>query len=123
MTRYLIGGALASAAITLAGIHTPVAAQQPVCAPRAVLIAMLTKRYGERLRVIARENRGYVVELHTGPSGSWTLVFSRADGRSCAVAAGQRHRILPPAASGTDDAPSGKSDIPAPAPKPRDSQF
>ena len=140
MTRYLIGGAIASAAFLLAGVPAPADAQRPVCAPRAVLVEMLSKRYGERLRVVARENRGFVVELHGGPSGSWTLVISHPNGKSCAVAAGRQHRVLPRSADGTSGAPGTpgsdgkpKSGIPtpapsptprsAPAPKPRDTQF
>ena len=133
MTRYLIGGAIASAAFLLAGALAPAVAQRPVCAPRAVLVEMLAKRYGERLRIVARENRGFVVELHSGPSGSWTLVISHPNGKSCAVAAGRQHKILPPdddtpgapSAPGPEEKP--KSGTPAPAsplpPKPRDKQF
>lgn len=120
LRRFVVGAVLALASLN---ISTSAIAQRPACGPRSVLIDALTKRYGESLRLIARENRGFVIEFYAGPKGTWTLVFSRADGRACAVAAGQKHAFV----SDGDKSAPGKTPapgaVPAPTPSQPDKQF
>ena len=91
---------LAAAAIAVAG---PALAQQPPpCGPRAAIVAALAERYGETLRIRARDQRGGLIEMFAAGNGSWTMLVTRPDGTlACVVGAGTDYDDKPPAEPGT----------------------
>lgn len=62
----------------------------PMCAPRSDIVAQLEKKYGETRRGAGLQNRGAVTEVFaSAKTGTWTIIVTRPDGTSCAVAAGE----------------------------------
>jgi len=60
------------------------------CAPRDSIVAQLEKKYGETRRGAGLQNRGAVTEVFaSAATGTWTIIVTRPDGVSCAVAAGE----------------------------------
>lgn len=103
-TRLL--AALAALLLT-AGTFNSVLAQNapPPCKPTSEVPAFLGERYGEVLvsRGLLQDGSG-TLSMYIGANGSWTAVIDRADGISCAVAAGQAWTAYSPEfpAQGTD---------------------
>ncbi len=92
------------AALSLANAQ-PALARQAACAPRAELIAELATRYGETRQGAGLQDDTLVMEIYaSAESGSWTVVYTRPDGLSCAVASGDAWL--------TDERPAAK-DAPA----------
>lgn len=92
----------AAAALVLTGDAHPAfaATGPPVCGEPAALAELLRERFGEELRVRAREAGGLRLEFYVAGTGTWTLVVTDAERlRSCAVAAGTEweERRTPPA--------------------------
>lgn len=82
---------------------TPTVAQGQ-CAPRGAVVEMLAEGYGEARSGIGIWSNGTVVELFTAPTGTWTLVYTRPDGVTCAIASGEawEHTQDAPPPPGTD---------------------
>ncbi|MCC7049612.1 MAG: hypothetical protein IT562_23080 [Alphaproteobacteria bacterium] len=59
------------------------------CGDRAELLAHLKDKYQENQTGFGITQKGGVVELMTSEDGSWTLILSFANGRSCLMATGQ----------------------------------
>lgn len=79
-------------ALTLAAIlSSPVFAQESApCAPRESIVTQLESKYGETRRGAGLQNRGAVTEVFANlETGTWTILVTRPDGVSCAVAAGE----------------------------------
>lgn len=95
--------------LALAVLATPAAAQQqqpgadvdpsarpprlaggsaPACGDRNDLLAQLKDKYKETPTGFGMTGQGSVVELITSENGSWTLVLSFPNGRSCLMATG-----------------------------------
>lgn len=89
-----IGSAAALSVATLAA--TPVQAQVP-CAPRAVVIERLKSGYGEDLSGVGIQSTAQVVEVWIAPgTGTWTVLMSLADGKTCIIASGTDWQQLDP---------------------------
>ncbi|MXU64511.1 hypothetical protein GSH16_03550 [Rhodobacteraceae bacterium KN286] len=72
----------------LAFWHGAAQAQGGQCGDRTDIVTQLHDRYGEA-RVGAGLTRGQMLELFaSATTGSWTLLVSAPDGRSCLVASG-----------------------------------
>ncbi len=78
----------------LAGCATAVA-QEPICGDRTNLVKQLAEKYQEHPVGRGVNTRGYMVELLTGESGTWTIMVSQANGWACLVAAGEGWRLVP----------------------------
>ncbi|MCC6471693.1 MAG: hypothetical protein IT563_25490 [Alphaproteobacteria bacterium] len=59
------------------------------CGDRTELLAHLKDKYHENQTGFGITQKGGVVELMTSEDGSWTLILSFANGRSCLMATGQ----------------------------------
>ncbi|MBM3569331.1 MAG: hypothetical protein FJX46_11340 [Alphaproteobacteria bacterium] len=61
---------------------------EPVCGPRAMFIDGLKQSYGEKPigRGLAE---GAMVEVLTGPSGSWTIIATDPRGMACVIGSGE----------------------------------
>lgn len=70
---------------TTAQAQTPIAA----CGQRDKMVGHLEKKYGEVLRGAGLRSNDGVLELYVSKQGSWTLLLTRPDGRSCPIAVGE----------------------------------
>jgi hypothetical protein len=66
------------------------------CADRDVIVEFLRSHYGEHLKERGLASSGYVVELYTSPTTTWTIVATPPAGQSCVVAQGVAWDIAGP---------------------------
>ncbi len=69
---------------------------QQACGLRDAAVSQLESRYNERVvgRGLAKEGRA-MIELFVGDAGSWTVVVTDTQGRSCLVANGESWTQVP----------------------------
>jgi hypothetical protein len=69
--------------------------QTPPCGPRDAILAELSKNFEEvpAGRGVAAD--GSVLELLLSPSGTWTVLISSRDGKTCFATAGEAWRAVP----------------------------
>jgi len=73
---------------------------QVACAPRRAIVDVLNGRYQEapvRIGVATPES---VLELYVSQTGSWTLLLTGANGRSCVIGSGENWERGPIPAKG-----------------------
>lgn len=88
MRKAILYGATVTALVAGSIIATArPAAAQAVCANRAQLLALLDKQFSEQPRAAGLAG-DTVFELLVSPQGSWTVVATLGDGRTCIVAGG-----------------------------------
>jgi hypothetical protein len=81
-------------AVALGAPATTIAAPTS-CAPRAELLAQLSKRFSEAPIAAGLANGGALIELLTSGDGStWTIIVSQPEGPSCIVAVGESWQTL-----------------------------
>jgi hypothetical protein len=69
------------------------ASAQSVCAPREQIVKRLADTYGETRKGYGLQNAQLIVELYASDeTGTWTLIATRPDGVSCAMAVGKAWR-------------------------------
>lgn len=68
------------------------------CSDRARMVDKLTNGYLETRRGAGMEVSEGVVELFVSEAGSWTLLLTQPDGKSCPLAAGDGWRDIEPIA-------------------------
>lgn len=103
---YLLGG-LASLALSVACVASPVAAQSQNCAPRGVVVERLADKYGESRQSVGMINDQAVMEVFANEeSGSWTITVTNINGISCLVTSGIGYESVnePPSVSPDDGA-------------------
>jgi hypothetical protein len=61
----------------------------PACGERTALAAELEARYAERPVARGLTLRGDLAEVFASPGGTFTILITRPDGRTCAIAAGE----------------------------------
>ncbi len=82
-------GLVALATTTLLASGSLAEAQR-VCMPHADLVDFLDMRYAESSTAIGLAGNGELLEVFTsGDGGSWTIVLTSPQGRSCVVATGE----------------------------------
>jgi hypothetical protein len=64
--------------------------QQTVCAPRAIMVEKLKADFGEKPRGVGLADTGGLIEFLASKEGSWTLIMTSPEGRSCLVMAGDK---------------------------------
>lgn len=80
-------------------LASPAAAQQ--CHPRDEMIQLLKSgKYEEVHRGRGLHRAGHVIELWTGPNGTWSILRTNPDGTSCLLAYGQQWIDLADAPAG-----------------------
>lgn len=87
----LVGGAIAT---------VEPAAAQTICGERADFLTQLQKRHGETPSSIGLSSSGQVLEVLTSKEGTWTILMTSPQGRTCLVAAGEAWENLPKVALG-----------------------
>lgn len=79
----------------------PASAQQrQLCAPRAALVEKLAQEFGEAPTAGGIDGAGNLMEILTGPKGTWTLLIVRPDKIACIVGSGEGWLIYEPTAPG-----------------------
>ncbi len=77
----------------LACVWTSAAAAQSNCADRDSVIARLEEGYGERFAGGGLQNSQRIFEIWLSEDkGTWTILMTRADGKSCIMASGTNWR-------------------------------
>ncbi|MCY1126228.1 hypothetical protein OU426_05115 [Frigidibacter sp. RF13] len=73
--------------------------QAPQCGSRETVIAQLADRFGESLQSFGLAANSAVIETYASvETGTWTILVTLADGRTCLLASGQNfERIDAPA--------------------------
>lgn len=80
------------ALLSLAGATALVASSasaQTLCGERQNFISHLGKNHKEATTAMGLTSSGKVIEVLTSEKGSWTIIVTNPDGRSCLVAAGE----------------------------------
>ncbi len=94
MTQKLFALSLGFAGLILA---TEIAQAQsaPQCGQRAAVIERLTGTFGETRHGIGLATGNAVMEVFaSATTGSWTIIVTLADGRTCLIAAGESYEAL-----------------------------
>lgn len=87
--------------LTFLAIAFPAFAQQrQLCAPRAALLEKLSQDFGETPYSSGVDGGGNLMEIMTGPKGSWTLLIVRPDKIACIVGSGEGWLIYEPTVGG-----------------------
>lgn len=86
---------LALTALGYAGAAQAQAPRGPPCAPRTEVVEHLREIYGEHLVGNGLAEGGYILELFTGPAGTWTVFATTPQGMSCLISAGGSWEPLP----------------------------
>jgi hypothetical protein len=86
---------LALATLSYAGTAQAQAPRGPPCAARSEVVGHLRDIYGEHLVGNGLAEGGYMLELFTGPAGSWTVFATTPEGMSCLISAGNSWEPLP----------------------------
>lgn len=79
------------AALVVIALAGP-ALSAPPCGDRNRVVAVLADRYGEHQAGFGIADRGVIMEVWAGASGSWTLLLTLPDGQTCIVAVGTRYQ-------------------------------
>ena len=67
----------------------PAIAQQVPCAEREATLRKLAKNYGENQVALGLTSDGNVLEVLASDNGTWTIIVTTPQGRSCGVASGE----------------------------------
>ncbi len=91
------------ALLTLATLAVPAMAQQQMpCAERSALVGELKEKYKEASQGVGMTGNGAVMELMTSEGGSWSLVVTMPNGKSCLIATGSGWEQIPVKVAGKD---------------------
>ena len=86
----VVNSALALGIVAALSTASVPAQAQQLCLLRDVAVTQLTKQHGEEISARGLATNGkFMMELFTGESGSWTLITTDVNGRSCVVASGE----------------------------------
>jgi hypothetical protein len=93
MARILL---IAATLLGLAATSPPLNAQT-ACGKRDQIVTRLAEKYGEQHRSSGLQDPTRLVEVWISQStGTWTLLFTRADGLACIAASGSNWLDYPP---------------------------
>lgn len=92
LTVRLITGLVSVAAVLTLSAS---AASAGVCGDRAGILSRFADAYREQPAIVGLTERGDVIEILRGPSGSWTLIATLPAGTTCIVMAGEALELLP----------------------------
>lgn len=87
LTAALAGGALTASA------QSPNPGTTDVCGSRDVLVDRLLSEFKESQAAVGTLHDQAILEVFVSDQGSWTILATGTDGRSCVLAAGQDFEI------------------------------
>lgn len=102
LTVAIAGGALTASAQTssaptatapTATAPTDMAPTADVCGSRTVLVERLLSEFKENQAAVGTLHENAILEVFVSNEGSWTILATGTDGRSCVLAAGQDFEI------------------------------
>jgi hypothetical protein len=98
MSRLILSflGLLAASTLTAA----PATAAQ--CAAHEDFTKALADHFKESRSALGLSGQSHVVELFVSPSGSWTILATDTQGRTCVVASGEAWQNAPKVLTGVD---------------------
>lgn len=98
MQKELFALSLGIAGVLIAS-HT-VQAQTAQCAERGAIVERLQTKYGETRQSVGLGSRNALIEIFASTAtGTWTILFTTPNGRTCLVASGQNYENV------SDEAP------------------
>ncbi|MDI7864535.1 hypothetical protein MRS76_21605 [Rhizobiaceae bacterium n13] len=65
----------------------------PYCDERADIARLLNDQFAQKLAAIGLVNRRAVMEIYVSRVGNWSIILSRADGKSCVLMTGEGWKI------------------------------
>lgn len=78
-------------ALVAALFATPLVAQNRNCAPRDIVVKMLTEKHGESLRITGLINAENLIEIFVSEAGTFTVLVSGSNGIACQVSGGTNY--------------------------------
>jgi hypothetical protein len=93
--------AAGAAAVVAAVTAAPLEAQVALCGKRNAIVESLKSKYKEDRQAIGIVGANGVVELYISEAGTWTMLVTSQDGRTCIMAAGHSWDGKPTLATGT----------------------
>lgn len=94
--HFAAGAALATGLVALPSIAVA------NCGTHDDIVRVLAKKYSEAPRAVATVNDSRLVEIYVSEKGSWTILVTKAGGKSCIIAAGQDWEDVPVAMRSLD---------------------
>lgn len=92
LQRWLLVGLIAACGL-VSGAHGSHA--MGMCGPRADFIKALADKYQESGKAIGIAGQVNLVEVFTSKSGTWTIIVTSPEGKTCIIAAGTSWEDLP----------------------------
>lgn len=89
-----------AAAAVVAGPALADDGRSQVCLDRQTMVKRLTERFGEQQLAMGLADKGGMEIYASGDTGTWTVVISLPDGRSCLLAAGGMWQPVEPEPEG-----------------------
>lgn len=94
---------IAAMALLVGSTMGPAMAQQPMaCGERDSVLAQLKDKFQESPTGMGMTRAGAVMELMTSDEGSWTLMLSFPNGRTCLIATGDQWELWRSVVKGKD---------------------
>lgn len=75
---------------------------QGMCGKRADMVKALNDKYSEFGKAIAIAGQVNLVEVFASKAGTWTILITTPEGKTCIIAAGNSWEDLPPVTEGKD---------------------
>ena len=75
--------------IALFVIFATPATAKTICGDRSKMIGYLDRDYQEAQTGLGLASNGAVVELYTAKTGTWTMLITSPDGKTCVVGSGE----------------------------------
>lgn len=95
MRKTILAACIAPLALGAPALMPTEADARALCKPRAEIVKILGRKFGEVQRSFGLQNDKRVLELYASPTGSWTALLTLPSGRSCVVASGEAWTVLP----------------------------
>jgi hypothetical protein len=87
--RKLVLSAVSIAAFSLSATTVFAQPVPPSCGKRTEIVDALGKQFNERPVAQGLVNSNAIIEVFVSDGGSWTIIATGTDGRSCVVSAGE----------------------------------
>jgi hypothetical protein len=86
MNRFALGLAILSPLASLVAVP---ALAETSCGPRTDIVAKLAQEFHEDQQAVGFVNENAVLEVFVSGSGTWTIIATGTDGKSCLLSAGE----------------------------------
>ncbi len=93
--RTMTGAIGAAVMLSALAVAPDAGAQTLRCADRHVMVSALNKKYKETLQGVGLISSQRVMELYISGRGSWTVLFTHPNGKSCIGATGSNWEQMP----------------------------